>query len=141
ARGRHRGETHVATLPDYPDPDAISCALAYRLMAGRYDIDVDILYECRVSHQEYLALVQALEIEMTRFSDTLPLDRYDGAVFLDNQGTTTRLTERLERARVPALAVFDLHAPQGVLRPQFADIRPVVASATYPISYLLRGSV
>jgi nanoRNase/pAp phosphatase (c-di-AMP/oligoRNAs hydrolase) len=137
---RHRGETHVATLQDYPDPDAISCALAYRLMAGRYDIDVDILYEGRVSHQENLALVQALEIEMTRFSDTLPLDRYDGAVFLDNQGTTTRLTERLERARVPALAVIDHHAPQGVLRPQFADIRPVGAAATIMTDYLRSGA-
>src|SRR5690606_8228670 len=94
----HRGEAHIATLQDYPDPDAISCALAYRFMAERYDIEVDLLYEGRVRHQENLALVQALEIELTRFSDALPLDRYDGAIFLDNQGTTTRLTERFEQA-------------------------------------------
>lgn len=138
---RHRGEAHVATLQDYPDPDAISCALAYQLMAGRYDIDVDIVYEGRVSHQENLALVQALEIDLTRFSDALPLDRYDGAIFLDNQGTTTRLTERFERANVPALAVIDHHAPQGLLRPQFADIRPVGAAATILTDYLRSGAV
>ena len=137
----HRGERHVATLQDYPDPDAISCALAYRIMAGRYDIDVDVLYEGRVSHQENLALVQALEIEMTRFTDTLPLDRYDGAVFLDNQGTTTRLTERLETAGIPALAVIDHHAPQGVLRPEFTDVRPVGAAATIMTDYLRSGVV
>src|SRR5690606_12240340 len=107
----------------------------------RYDIDVDIVYEGRVSHQENLALVQALEIDLTRFSDALPLDRYDGAIFLDNQGTTTRLTERFERANVPALAVIDHHAPQGVLRPQFADIRPVGAAATILTDYLRSGAV
>ena len=137
----HRGERHVATLQDYPDPDAISCALAYRIMAERYDIEVDVLYEGRVSHQENLALVQALEIEMTRFTDTLPLDRYDGAVFLDNQGTTTRLTERLEKAGIPALAVIDHHAPQGVLRPEFTDVRPVGAAATIMTDYLRSGVV
>ena len=36
---RHRGEAHVAALQDYPDPDAISSALAYRALAARMDID------------------------------------------------------------------------------------------------------
>src|SRR5690606_20006975 len=80
-------------------------------------------------------------IELTRFSDALPLDRYDGAIFLDNQGTTTRLTERFEQAGIPALAVIDHHAPQGVLRPEFADIRPVGAAATILTDYLRSGAV
>src|SRR5688572_28275343 len=49
---KHRGEVHVAVLQDYPDPDAISSALAYRLLGERCDIEVDILYEGRISHQE-----------------------------------------------------------------------------------------
>jgi hypothetical protein len=76
-------------------------ALAYRLLAATVDIDVDILYEGRVSHQENLALVHLLDIELTRVTDSLPLDQYDGAVFIDNQGTTTRLTDRLHKAGVP----------------------------------------
>jgi nanoRNase/pAp phosphatase (c-di-AMP/oligoRNAs hydrolase) len=138
---RHRGETHIAALQDYPDPDAISSGLAYRALAARFDIDVDIVYEGRISHEENLALVHLLGIELTRFSDVLPLDRYAGAVYIDNQGTTSRLTDRLIAAGVPALAVIDHHAPQGLLKPEFSDIRPVGAAATIMVDYLQSGEV
>ncbi len=138
---QHRGERHVAAVQDFPDPDAISGALAYRLLAERHDIEVDILYEGRISNQENLALVQVLDLELTRYTDGLPLDRYDGAVFIDNQGTTTRLTDRLERAGVPTLAVIDHHAPQGLLRAEFTDIRPVGAVATILADYIRSGEI
>ena len=114
---KHKGERHIAALQDFPDPDAISSAMAYRLLGERYDISVDIVYEGRISHQENLALVQALDINLTRFTEGLPLDRYDGAVFIDNQGTTTRLMDRLAQANVPTFAIIDHHAPQGLLKP------------------------
>lgn len=138
---KHKGERHLAALQDFPDPDAISSALAYRLLADRYDIDVDIIYEGRISHQENLALVQALDIELTRFTEGLPLDRYDGAVFIDNQGTTTRLTDRLTHAEVPTVAIIDHHAPQGLLTPEFSDIRPVGAAATILTDYIRSGEI
>jgi nanoRNase/pAp phosphatase (c-di-AMP/oligoRNAs hydrolase) len=137
----HRNETHVAALQDFPDPDAISGALAYRLLAERYNIEVDILYEGRISHQENQALVQVLDLELTRYTEGLPLDRYDGAIFIDNQGTTTRLTDRLERAGVRTLAVIDHHAPQGLLRAEFTDVRPVGAVATILADYLRSGEI
>ncbi|HEX7118834.1 MAG TPA: hypothetical protein VF212_08610 [Longimicrobiales bacterium] len=137
----HRGERHIVALQDYPDPDAISSAVAYRLMAERFDIGTDIVYEGHVSHQENLALIHLLDIEMTRFTDGLPLDRYDGAVFIDNQGTTTRLTDRLLEAGVKTLAIIDHHAPQGVLEPEFSDIRPVGAAATILVDYLRSGEI
>jgi nanoRNase/pAp phosphatase (c-di-AMP/oligoRNAs hydrolase) len=133
---RHPGERHCVALQDYPDPDAIACGYAYRLLAGTVDTDVDILYEGRVSHQENLALVHTLDIELTRVTDSLPLDQYDGAVFIDNQGTTTRLTDRLHSADVPTAAIIDHHAPQGVLEAEFTDIRPVGAAATIFTDYL-----
>ncbi|MDQ3605244.1 MAG: hypothetical protein M3418_03510, partial [Gemmatimonadota bacterium] len=40
-----RGERHVVAVQDFPDPDAISSALAYREIAGNFDIHADILYE------------------------------------------------------------------------------------------------
>src|SRR5690606_15432079 len=137
----HRGETHIVALQDYPDPDAISSALAYRALAAQLDIDVDIVYEGHISHQENLALVHLLDIEITRFTDTLPLDRYQGAIYIDNQGTTTRLTDRLAEAGVPPLAIIDHHAPQGVLQPEFEDIRPVGAAATILIDYIRTGQI
>jgi hypothetical protein len=134
--GRHTGEKHVVALQDFPDPDAIAAGLAYRILAGLHEIEVDIVYDGRVSHQENLALVHVLDIPLTRYSETLPLDRYDGAVFIDNQGTTTRLKDRLEQAGIPTLAVIDHHTEQNVLAPEFSDIRPLGAAATIFTDYL-----
>lgn len=137
----HRDERHCVALQDYPDPDAIAGAFAYQLLAGTFDIDVDILYEGRISHQENIALVHLLDIELTRVTDSLPLDHYDGAVYIDNQGTTTRLTDRLQNAGVPAIAIIDHHAPQGLLEAEFTDIRPIGAAATIFTDYLRSGEV
>ena len=106
-----------------------------------HEIEVDVVYEGRISHQENLALVNLLSIDLIRFSDGVPLDRYDGAVYIDNQGTTTRLADRLGDAEIPALAVIDHHAPQGVLQPEFTDVRPVGAAATIVIDYLRSGEI
>ncbi len=138
---RHRGEPHIVALQDFPDPDAIASALAYRILAAVYGIRVDIVYEGRISHQENLALVHLLDIELTRFSDAMPLDHYRGAIFIDNQGTTTRLTDRLAEAQVPVVAVIDHHAPQGILHPEFSDIRPVGAAVTIMTDYLRGGGI
>jgi nanoRNase/pAp phosphatase (c-di-AMP/oligoRNAs hydrolase) len=138
---RHRDEDHVVALQDFPDPDAIAAGLAYRMLAETLGIRVDIVYDGRISHQENLALVHVLEIELTRYSEGLPLDRYDGAIYIDNQGTTTRLADRLEKAGVPALGIIDHHAPQDRLKPEFADIRPVGAAATLFAEYLRSGEI
>jgi nanoRNase/pAp phosphatase (c-di-AMP/oligoRNAs hydrolase) len=138
---RHKGERHIAALQDFPDPDAISSALAYKLLADRYQISVDIVYEGRISHQENQALVQALDISLVRFTDGMPLDAYDGAVYIDNQGTTTRLTDRLTQAEVPAVAIIDHHSPQGLLQPEYSDIRPVGAAATILTDYIRSGEI
>jgi nanoRNase/pAp phosphatase (c-di-AMP/oligoRNAs hydrolase) len=132
----HRDERHCVAMQDYPDPDAIAGAFAYKLLAETVDIEVDILYEGRISHQENLALVHLLDIPLTRVTDSLPLNEYDGAVFIDNQGTTTRLTDRLHRANVPTIAIIDHHAPQGLLEAEFTDIRPIGAAATIFTDYL-----
>jgi nanoRNase/pAp phosphatase (c-di-AMP/oligoRNAs hydrolase) len=137
----HRGEAHIVALQDFPDPDAISSAMAYRLMASKHDIDADIVYEGRISHQENLALVHILSIDLIRFTESLPLGRYDGAVYVDNQGTTTRLTDRLVEHGIPTLAIIDHHAPQGVLHPEFTDVRPVGAAATIVTDYLRSGAI
>lgn len=138
---KHSGERHVVALQDFPDPDAIASAIAYRALGAKYDIEVDILYEGRISHQENLALVQLLDLDLIRFSEGMSLGEYDGAVFIDNQGTTTRLTDRLDDARVPTIAIIDHHAPQGLLRSEFVDIRPVGAAATIMADYLRSGEI
>ncbi len=133
------GERHLVALQDFPDPDAISSGLAYREIARRYGIEADLVYDGAISHPENLALVNLLSIPLLRWEDDLPLDRYAAAVFVDNQGTTTHLTERLAAAKVPTLAVIDHHDPQDVLDPIFADVRPVGAAATLLTEYLQSG--
>lgn len=138
---RHSGERHVVALQDFPDPDAIASGLAYRMLAAKFDIEVDILYEGRISHQENLALVQLLDLELIRYTEGLSLAEYNGAVYIDNQGTTTKLTDRLDDAKVPTIAIIDHHAPQGLLRSEFLDIRPVGAAATILTDYIRSGEI
>jgi len=138
---RHSGERHVVALQDFPDPDAIASGLAYRMLAAKFDIAVDILYEGRISHQENLALVQLLDLELIRYTEGLSLAEYNGAVYIDNQGTTTKLTDRLDDAKVPTIAIIDHHAPQGLLRSEFLDIRPVGAAATILTDYIRSGEI
>ena len=97
---RHKGERHAIALQDYPDPDAMSSGLAHRLICAQHEIEVDLLYEGLVSHQENLALLQLLEVPLVRVSDETDLKRYQYSVFVDNQGTTSNLTSRLAKTGI-----------------------------------------
>jgi nanoRNase/pAp phosphatase (c-di-AMP/oligoRNAs hydrolase) len=136
-----RGERHIVAIQDFPDPDAISSAMAYRELAEGFGISADIVYDGQISHPENLALVNLLEIQITRWDAGVDLERYAAAVFVDNQGTTTHLTERLKSAGVPTLAVIDHHDPQDFLDPIFSDVRPLGAAATILAEYLQSGAI
>jgi len=135
------GERHIVAIQDFPDPDAISSAMAYRELAECFGIGADIVYDGQISHPENLALVNLLEIHLVRFDGGVDLERYAAAVFVDNQGTTTHLTEKLKAAGVPTLAVIDHHDPQDYLDPIFSDVRPLGAAATLFAEYLQSGTI
>jgi nanoRNase/pAp phosphatase (c-di-AMP/oligoRNAs hydrolase) len=137
----HRDESHVIVLQDYPDPDAISSALAHQLISTAFEIRCDILYSGKISHQQNVALVKLLGIELVRFERSVDLSRYAGAVFVDNQGTTAEeIVRELERNKVPALVVVDHHELQQRLEPLFADIRRSMgATASIYAEYLEQG--
>jgi nanoRNase/pAp phosphatase (c-di-AMP/oligoRNAs hydrolase) len=134
-------ERHIVAIQDFPDPDAISSALAYRELGFPFEIDVDIVYDGLISHPENLALVNLLDIELVRYTDGFELRGYDAAVFVDNQGATTRMAPRLKEAGIPTLAVIDHHDPYDLLDPIFSDIRPVGAAATMLTEYLRSGVI
>ena len=92
---QRRGERHLVAIQDFPDPDALSSAFTYREIARGFGIESDILHEGLISHPENLALVNLLELEVIRYTEGMPLGVYDAAVFVDNQGTTTRLAPRV----------------------------------------------
>ena len=138
----HRGETHIIAIQDFPDPDAIASAFAHRLICLNYGIDVDIVYAGRISHQQNIALVKLLNLELIRYiDDNLDFTRYQGCVFVDNQGKTTSLTKKLEAYGIKALVVVDHHERSGILTPEFQDVRKIGATATIYANYLRQGLV
>lgn len=138
----HReGERHAVVLQDFPDPDAIACGFAYHLLAAERGIQSELIYGGRISHQENIALINLLEIQLTEWgAEEIAPGYFQGAVFVDNQGTTSNLVDRLDEAGVPVLAVVDHHDLQHRLSaPIFTDIRPVGACATIFTHYLAEG--
>src|SRR5690606_8657097 len=121
------------------DPDAIASAWAHRLIAQPYEIESVILYGGKISHQQNRALVRLLEIELQRYNSEIKLGQFDGAVFIDNQGTTSMLLEPLQEAGVPPLIIVDHHERQGVVEPEFEDIRRIGATASIYVDYIRQG--
>ncbi|HET9529728.1 MAG TPA: bifunctional oligoribonuclease/PAP phosphatase NrnA [Blastocatellia bacterium] len=136
---KRRGERHAIVMQDYPDPDAISSAWAHKMIAARYGITCDIMYEGRISHQENLALVQLTDIEMVRYSEGDDLKVYDATVFVDNQGTTSSLTDRFAAIGVNPMVIVDHHERQDRITAEFTDIRKIGATATIYTEYMREG--
>ena len=92
---RHRGQRQLILLQDFPDPDALSSAWTYKLIAEKYDIHCEIVYAGALSHQENIALVKLTGLPLQRWTletaKTKDLSLYQGCVFIDNQGTTCLL--------------------------------------------------
>ncbi|HEY7544209.1 MAG TPA: bifunctional oligoribonuclease/PAP phosphatase NrnA [Blastocatellia bacterium] len=136
---KHRGEKHAIVLQDYPDPDALSSAWAHKMISARFGIECDIVYEGRISHQENLALVQLTDIEIIRYTEGDDLKVYQATVFIDNQGTTAKLTDLFEAIGVPPLIIVDHHERQDRITAGFTDIRKIGATATIYTEYIREG--
>ena len=136
----HRGERHIIVLHNYPDPDAISTAYAHQLISEYFDIETDIIYGGKISHQQNTALIHLLGIEPIQYRPNLDFTQYAGAVFVDNQGTSSgEILDDLEDADVPALVVVDHHERQDRLSPEFQDIHRTGSTATIYAGYLEEG--
>lgn len=140
----HRHERHLVILQDFPDPDALSSAWAYQLIAQQYDIKCEIIYAGTLSHQENIALVKLTALPAQRCTaqsiKTKDLVSYQGFVLIDNQGTTSALTSALQQSGIPLITLVDHHSLQGELKAEFTDVRPYVrATATIFTQYLQSG--
>ncbi|MGK7906286.1 MAG: bifunctional oligoribonuclease/PAP phosphatase NrnA [Synechococcus sp.] len=141
---RYRGSRQLVVLQDFPDPDALSTAWAYSLIAEQFAITTDIVYAGTLSHQENIALVrltnlpcQKLDVSSLRPDD---LKEYQGAVFVDHQGTTSQIAQSIEAAELPLLVLVDHHSLQNIYQAEFEDIRTgAAATATIFAEYLRDG--
>ena len=141
---KHSHERQLIILQDFPDPDALSSAWTYQLIAQQYDIKCDIIYAGTLSHQENIALVRLTNLPAQRWTlQTLKskdLSLYQGFVLIDNQGTTSQLVSVLEQSKIPLLVVIDHHNLQEDFNCEFVDIRPSIrATATILTQYLQTG--
>jgi nanoRNase/pAp phosphatase (c-di-AMP/oligoRNAs hydrolase) len=141
---RHAGDRQLILLQDFPDPDALSSAWTYKLIAQEFDIQSDIVYAGTLSHQENIALVKLAGLPAQRWTlhaaKEKDLKLYQGCVFIDNQGTTTQLLPLVQQAELPVMAVIDHHTSQGDLHAEFTDLRPQTrATATILTQYLQVG--
>jgi nanoRNase/pAp phosphatase (c-di-AMP/oligoRNAs hydrolase) len=135
----HQGERHIIALQNFPDPDALSSAVAHQLIAQNFAIKTDIVYEGAISHQENLAMVRLLDIDLLRYEGNIDFSQYQHSIFIDNQGTTTTLVSRLREAGVKPLIIVDHHEKQGLLEATFVDIRKIGATATIYAEYIQQG--
>lgn len=141
---RHRGDRHIVLLQDFPDPDALSCAWAYKLIAQQYDITCNIYYAGTLSHQENIALVRLTGLPAQRCTVQTAKEKnfsaFQGCVFVDGQGTTTQLLAQVQQANLPIVAIIDHHSAQGEVKAEFLDLRPQTrATATIFSQYLQTG--
>ena len=138
---KHSGEKHIIIQTGNPDPDSISCALAHQLIAKEYNIDCDILYENNISHQQNLALVNLLNIDMLKFDSKKDFTKYSHAIFVDNQANSSIIIEKLKKDNVQFALIVDHHQLQNLISPELAHIEKVQAAATLYIEYLKNGII
>ncbi len=141
---RHRGERQLIVIQDFPDPDALSSAWAYQLIAQQHNIQCDIVYAGTLSHQENIALVKLTGLPAKRWAVQSLKERdlsiYQGCVLIDNQGTTSQLMPLVKQSGLPITVVIDHHRTQGELNAEFVDLRPQTrATATILTQYLQSG--
>lgn len=141
---KHQGDRQLVILQDFPDPDALSSAWAYKLIAQKYEVNCDIVYAGTLSHQENIALVKLTGIPLQRWTPTIAktkdLSHYKGCVFIDNQGTTSQLFSVVQQANLPITVIIDHHSMQDDLNAEFVDIRTNTrATATILTQYLQAG--
>ncbi len=141
---KHQDESQIIVIQDFPDPDALSSAWAYKLIAENYNIRCDIVYGGRLSHQENITLVKLTNLPAQRHTaeslQKLDLSSYQGCVLVDSQGTNSQLYPILREAQIPLTVVIDHHSKQKELDAEFIDLRPQTrATATILTQYLQAG--
>ena len=141
---RHSEERHLVVIQDFPDPDALSSAWAYLLIAQQYDIQCEIVYSGTLSHQENIALVKLTGLPAKRWAAQTIKDRdlsvYQGCVLVDSQGTNSQIIPSVKEANIPILSIIDHHSEQDNVKAEFIDLRPQTrATATILTQYLQAG--
>ncbi len=115
---------------DNPDPDAIASALALAYLAEYVGVHADAYYGGEISHQENRALVNLLELSITRADPTTfdPSD-FGGIALVDH--ARAGINDFLPSETAVSF-VIDHHPPRVPLSEEgrFVDVRPDIGSTS-----------
>jgi nanoRNase/pAp phosphatase (c-di-AMP/oligoRNAs hydrolase) len=126
-------DTLAIVTHDNPDPDAIAGAIALARIGRLAGLEVDVCYFGEITHQENMAFVNLLDVEMTNLSVDDPLP-YDGFALVDHSrpGVNDQLPKDLA-----VDVVIDHHPPRAPVEARFVDLRSDVgATSTLLVDYL-----
>ncbi|QHU99044.1 DHH family phosphoesterase [Synechocystis sp. CACIAM 05] len=143
----HRGQRLILVIQDFPDPDALSSAWAFQLIAAQYEIQCEIVYAGTLSHQENIALVKLTGLPAKRWGPQtlkdIDLSDYQGCVLVDSQGTNSQLMPLVQEADIPVVVIIDHHSPQDEVEAEgaFVDIRPSSRSTATILTEYLQGGM
>jgi len=124
------GTVPILVHPD-PDPDAVSSALAVRMLLGGDADRTPIVCVEPMMRRENRRMAELLNIRVTRVTEE-ELRRFDRVITVDTQ------PRGLQQEGRPRLAVIDHHPPDAdSSQAEFRDIRPSYgATATMMTEYL-----
>jgi nanoRNase/pAp phosphatase (c-di-AMP/oligoRNAs hydrolase) len=121
---------------DNPDPDAIASAVALVAIAEHLGTDAEAGYFGEISHQENRAFVNLLDVEITRFEESVP--DYDAIALVDH--SRPGINDQLPRD-TPIDIVIDHHPTVEEVSARFVDHRPGVGATSTILAGYLRQFV
>ena len=124
---------------DNPDPDAIASGLALVRLAMEADCEAELCYYGDISHQENLAFINVLDIDLRHLDPDEELSEFDGFALVDHSrpGVNDQLPPDL-----PIDIVIDHHPPRSPVDARFVDLRSGVgATSTLLVDYLDRFNI
>ena len=126
-------ESLVIVCHDNPDPDCLSSALALKEIANTTDIDsIEITYGGEITHQQNRAMINKLNIQLTRF-DEVAIDEFDLLALVDH--SVPGQNNSISTGTIPDIVID--HHPMNDVNAEYLDLRPYVgATATIFTEYL-----
>jgi nanoRNase/pAp phosphatase (c-di-AMP/oligoRNAs hydrolase) len=119
---------------DNPDPDAIGSGCALARIAEVAGTDAEVCYFGEISHQENLALVNVLDLDLRNVSDAACFEEYDGIALVDH--SRAGVNNQLPKDTLVDI-VIDHHPPRSPIDARFVDLRSDVgATSTLLVDYL-----
>lgn len=95
-----------------PDPDSISSALALQHIFKQHNVESQIIYTQEISHEQNLALIKLLNIEMKNFKDVESFEKFSGYCLVDSQTIDAYVIDALNGK--PPVITIDHHDKEPI---------------------------